>query len=376
MVAFIDDHRQKYGVEPICAVLPIAPSTYYQHKAREADPMLRPVRAQRNEVLREEVRRVWKDNFEVYGVRKVWHQLNREGHTVARCTVARLMSGLGLCGVVRGRRCKTTVPADEATRPRDLVERNFTAERPNQLWVSDFTYVATWRGFVYVAFVIDVFSRRIVGWRVSSSLRTDLALDALEQAICEREEARVERLVHHSDRGSQYLSIRYTERLAEAGIEPSVGSRGDSYDCPGQIGDRALQDRGDPPPRPLARTGRRGVRHPRVGLVVQPPPPPGPTRVRSSRRVRGGILPLPGDSDSRAGTHVLSPPEYPARFSFRCLCLCLHPLRLLHLRSGSEGASRLRQGRRRSIAGLISGEGVAAIPRAIRGDICERWEVG
>lgn len=230
MVSFIDDHRKEYGVEPICAVLPIAPSTYYQHKAREADPTLRPARAQRDEQLREEIRRVWKHNFEVYGVRKVWRQLNREGHTAARCTVARLMSGLGLFGAVRGRRFKTTVPAELADRPMDLVERDFTAERPNQLWVSDFTYVATWRGFVYVAFVIDAFSRRIVGWRVSSSLKTDLALDALEQAVCEREEDRAERLVHHSDRGVQYLSIRYTERLAEAGIEPSVGSQGDAYD--------------------------------------------------------------------------------------------------------------------------------------------------
>ena len=230
MVAFIDDHREEYGVEPICAVLPIAPSTYYGYKAREADPELRPARAQRDAQLREEIRRVWKGNLQVYGVRKVWRQLNREGHTVARCTVARLMSGLGLQGAVRGRRFKTTVPADVADRPMDLVQRAFRAERPNQLWVSDFTYVASWRGFVYVAFVIDVFSRRIVGWRVSSSLKTELALDALEQAICEREEARAERLVHHSDRGSQYLSIRYTERLAEAGIEPSVGSRGDSYD--------------------------------------------------------------------------------------------------------------------------------------------------
>jgi putative transposase len=180
MVDFIDDHREEYGVEPICKVLPIAPSTYYHHKACEADPTRRPARAQRDEQLREEVRRVWKDNFHVYGVRKVWRQPNREGHPVARCTVARLMSALGLCGSVRGRRCKTTVPADVAERPTDLVERNFSAKRPNQLWVSDFTYVATWRGFVYVAFVIDVFSRRIVGWRVSSSLRTDLALDALE----------------------------------------------------------------------------------------------------------------------------------------------------------------------------------------------------
>ena len=230
MVAFIDDHREEYGVEPICNVLPIAPSTYYHHKAREADPSLRPARAQRDAQLRDEIGRVWKENLQVYGVRKVWRQLNRERHTVARCTVARLMGDLGLHGAVRGRRFTTTVPADVGDRPLDLVKRDFSAERPNQLWVSDFTYVATWRGFVYVAFVIDVFSRRIVGWRVSSSLKTELALDALEQAICERVEARAERLVHHSDRGVQYLSIRYSERLAEAGIEPSVGSRGDSYD--------------------------------------------------------------------------------------------------------------------------------------------------
>jgi transposase InsO family protein len=200
------------------------------HKAREANPALRSLRAQQDEVLREDIRRVWRDNLEVYGVRKVWRQLGREGTAVARCTVERLMRGLGLRGAVRGRGFKTTIPDELAARPLDLVERNFTAERPNQLWVSDFTYVATWRGFVYVAFVIDVYSRRIVGWRVSSSLRTDLVLDALEQAICERQDEREDRLVHHSDRGCQYLSIRYTERLAEAGIEPSVGSRGDSYD--------------------------------------------------------------------------------------------------------------------------------------------------
>jgi transposase InsO family protein/transposase-like protein len=281
MVSFIDDHREEYGVEPICRVLPIAPSTYYHHKAREADPTLRPARSQRDEQLREQIRRVWKENFQVYGVRKVWRQLNREGHTAARCTVARLMSGLGLFGAVRGRRFKTTVPAELADRPMDLVERDFSAERPNQLWVSDFTYVATWRGFVYVAFVIDAFSRRIVGWRVSSSLKTDLALDALEQAVCEREEDRAERLVHHSDRGVQYLSIRYTERLAEAGIEPSVGSQGDAYDNALAESDRAVQDRGDPAARPLARAGRRGVRHPAMGLVVQPSPPPGATRVCS-----------------------------------------------------------------------------------------------
>lgn len=230
MVAFIDDHRQEYGVEPICRVLPIAPSTYYSHKARETDPSKCAVRSQRDQQLRVEIERIWKANFRVYGAKKVWRQLNREGIPVARCTVERLMKGLGLKGVVCGKRQYTTIPAEAAERPEDLVERDFTAEAPNRLWVSDLTYVATWRGFVYVAFVIDAFSRRIVGWRVSSSLRSDLALDALEQAICERDDARQERLVHHSDRGVQYLAIRYTERLAAAGIEPSAGSRGDSYD--------------------------------------------------------------------------------------------------------------------------------------------------
>ena len=231
MVSFIDENRGECGVEPICEVLPIAPSTYYAHKACEADPSLRSARARRDERLREEVRRVWKENFEVYGIRKVWRQLNREGIQVARCTVERLMGELGLQGAVRGRRFQTTtIPGEEMARPLDLVDRDFRVSRPNELWVSDLTYVATWRGFAYVAFVIDAFSRRIVGWRASSSLRSDLALDALEQAISEREDEREDRLVHHSDRGVQYLSIRYTERLAEAGIEPSVGSRGDSYD--------------------------------------------------------------------------------------------------------------------------------------------------
>ena len=227
-MACIVDHREAYGVEPICAVLPIAPSTYYAAKAREADPSLRSTRARTDEALRPEIRRVWDENRSVYGAKKVWKQLRREGFAVARCTVARLMREMGLRGAVRGQRVRTTMPADQAERPLDLVERDFTAERPNQLWVSDLTYVATWRGFVYVAFVIDVFSRRIVGWRVSNSLRTDLALDALEQALYERDTEGA--LTHHSDRGVQYLSIRYTERLAEAGIEPSVGSRGDSYD--------------------------------------------------------------------------------------------------------------------------------------------------
>jgi putative transposase len=231
MVAFIEAHRDVHGIEPICRVLPIAPSLYYELRARGRCPERRPARARRDEVLRDHVRRVWRENREVYGARKVWKQLKREGQTVARCTVARLMRQLGLQGVVRGRTFKTTtIPDTAAVRPPDLVTRQFTATQPNQLWVADLTYVATWRGFVYVAFVIDVFSRRIVGWRASSSLRSDLALDALEQALYDRPTDKSERLVHHSDRGVQYLSIRYTERLAEAGIEPSVGSKGDSYD--------------------------------------------------------------------------------------------------------------------------------------------------
>jgi transposase InsO family protein len=229
MVDFIDEHRDAYGVEPICDVLPVAPSTYHQHRARQRAPELRSARAKRDDDLRVEVKRVFDENFAVYGAEKVWRQLLREDVVVARCTVERLMREQGLRGAVRGRAWTTTTVADEGVaRPEDLVHREFTATRPNQLWVADITYVATWLGFVYVAFVVDVFSRAIVGWRVSSSLRSDLALDALEQALHARPHD--ERLVHHSDRGVQYLSIRYTERLAAAGLERSVGSVGDSYD--------------------------------------------------------------------------------------------------------------------------------------------------
>jgi transposase InsO family protein len=228
MTAFINDHRNVYGVEPICSVLPIAPSTYYEQRARQADPSRLPERTRRDAALMVEIKRVWDENRQVYGARKVWRQLNREGFTSARCTVERLMRQMGLQGVVRGKKTRTTISDEAAARPADLVERDFTASHPNQLWVADLTYVATWAGFVYVAFVIDVFSRMIVGWRVSRSLASDLALDALEQALWARPETR--ELVHHSDRGVQYVSIRYTERLAEAGIEPSVGSVGDSYD--------------------------------------------------------------------------------------------------------------------------------------------------
>ena len=231
MVAFIDDHRAEYGVEPICQVLPIAPSTFYAHKAIEANPIRASARAQRDGWLSAEIRRVWEQNFCVYGARKVWLQLNREGIGVARCTVERLMRQTGLQGAVRGRMFKvTTHSIDGAERPLDLVDRDFSATRPNELWVSDLTYVRTGSRFIYVAFVVDAFARRIVGWQVSRSLRSELALDALEQAIAERLGGDGATLVHHSDRGGQYLSLRYTERLALAGIEPSVGSRGDSYD--------------------------------------------------------------------------------------------------------------------------------------------------
>jgi putative transposase len=231
MIGFIDQHRDAYGVEPICAVLPIAPSTYFLRKGQQQDVTKRSARAQRDDELRAAIQRVWDDHDQAYGPRKVWRQLRREGVRVARCTVERLMRGMGLRGVSRGRAWVTTTRGGAAAdRPADLVDRQFAATRPNQLWVSDLTYVATWRGFVYVAFVIDVFARRIVGWRVSASLATDFVLDALEQAIYDRCGSGVEALVHHSDRGTQYLSMRYTDRLAEAGIAPSVGSRGDSYD--------------------------------------------------------------------------------------------------------------------------------------------------
>lgn len=230
MIAFIDEHRGHYGVEPICRVLPVAPSTYHEHVTQRRDPSRLSARAQRDEALKPEVMRVFAENFSVYGVRKVWRQMQREGFDVARCTVQRLMRELGLQGVIRGKPVRTTISDKAAPCPLDHVNRQFHAPAPNRLWVSDFTYVATWAGFAYVAFVIDVYSRYIVGWRVSRTAHASFVLDALEQAIHDRRPVHRGGLVHHSDRGSQYVSIRYTERLAEAGIEPSVGSVGDSYD--------------------------------------------------------------------------------------------------------------------------------------------------
>ena len=228
MVAFIDEHRDGQGVESICKTLPIAPSTYYEQKAKSADLMKRSPRQKRDAMLRDAIKSVWEANYSVYGARKVWHQLKREGYEVARCTVERLMHQMGLQGVVRGKKKRTTIPSDKDIRPLDLVRREFHADRPNQLWVADFTYVATWAGFVYVAFVIDVFSRMIVGWRVARTMTAELTLDALEQALWARKVKG--NLIHHSDRGSQYLAIRYSERLIEAGIRASVGSIGDGYD--------------------------------------------------------------------------------------------------------------------------------------------------
>jgi putative transposase len=224
MTALIDEQRGRFGVEPICRVMECNPSTYWASRSRPPSD-----RSIRDECLKPEVERVHADNYGVYGAHKLWKQLNREGIRVARCTVARLMRELGLRGVRRGKAVRTTTPDETALRAADLVSRHFLALRPDQLWVADFTYVRTWAGFCYAAFVIDVFSRLIVGWSLSASLRTEMPLEALEMALWRRGRS-LEGLVHHSDRGCQYTSIRYTERLAEAGIAPSVGSAGDAYD--------------------------------------------------------------------------------------------------------------------------------------------------
>jgi putative transposase len=230
MVDFIDKNRDEFGVETISKMLPIAPSTFYAHIERRHTPEKSPPRVLRDAALKPVVQRVYDDNFQVYGAEKVWLQMNREGEGVARCTVERLMKSMGLQGVVRGKTIKTTRSDKSTPCPLDHVNRKFHAPCPNQLWLSDFTYVSTWGGTVYVAFIIDAYARRIVGWRVSRSMQTSFVLDALEQALYQRRPFKGDRLIHHSDRGSQYVSILYTEHLAAAGIEPSVGSVGDSYD--------------------------------------------------------------------------------------------------------------------------------------------------
>ncbi|EEC7264999.1 IS3 family transposase, partial [Escherichia coli] len=226
LMPLLDKLREQYGVGPVCSELHIAPSTYYHCQQQRHHPDKRSARAQHDDWLKREIQRVYDENHQVYGVRKVWRQLLREGIRVARCTVARLMAVMGLAGVLRGKKVRTTI-SRKAVAAGDRVNRQFVAERPDQLWVADFTYVSTWQGFVYVAFIIDVFAGYIVGWRVSSSMETTFVLDALEQALWAR---RPSGTIHHSDKGSQYVSLAYTERLKEAGLLASTGSTGDSYD--------------------------------------------------------------------------------------------------------------------------------------------------
>jgi len=294
MIRFINEHRHRFGVEPICQTLEIAPSSYYAARSRPPS-----ARSLRDEELKLEISRIHHGNYAVYGARKLWRALRREGTAVGRDQVARLMRGLGLAGAIRGKVRRTTIPSDLSPRPADLVNRSFSAPAPNRLWVADLTYVSTWAGFCYTAFVIDVFSRAIVGWRVSSSLRAELALDALEMAIWSRRTSDLAGLVHHSDRGVQYLAIRYTERLADAGAVTSVGSRGDSYDnAPRRVGQRPLQDRAHPGPGPLA-DGRPGrARDRRLGGLVERAASPQCLRRRPAGRVRGG-LPFPPTGDHR-----------------------------------------------------------------------------
>ena len=315
MTSFVDAYRDDHGVEPICKVLPIAPSTYYEHAARRREPERLPARAERDAVLSAEIRRVFEENFGVYGVRKVWRQMLREGRTIARCTVERLMKKMGLQGVIRGRRVRTTVPDKAAPCPLDHVDRQFRVARPNVLWVSDFTYVATWQGFVYVAFVVDAYARRIVGWRVSRSAHAGFVLDALEQALHDRRPLG-RGLVHHSDRGVQYVSIRYTERLAEAGLVPSVGSVGELLRQRARRDDqRALQGRGDLAARTVALGPGRRVRHARMGRLVQQPPPARAHGQHPAGRSRSGLLRQPGGPEDRRLTQTKRPPENPGRFS-------------------------------------------------------------
>jgi putative transposase len=332
MIAYIDHHKDRFGVEPICRVLPIAPSTYYDRR--------RPIsaRRRRDEELKAEIRRVYDEHFGVYGARKVWRQLHREGIAVARCTVERLMGELHLEGVRRGRTHRTTTPDAAAHRPADLVDRDFSTQRPNQLWVADLTYVATWSGFGYVALVIDAFSRFIVGWQAARSLRTDLALDALEMAIW-RWQTQLDGLVHHSDRGSHYLSIRYTERLAEAGAVTSVGSRGDattmrwprrSLGCTRPSWSAGVAPGGHRRPR---------VRHPGMGRLVQPPPAPGAHRLRPAGRVRGRIPETEGPQLPRS-TQATEPPMNPEWFTGRLLAAGDGRRRVWGMAGNGWGSSR------------------------------------
>ena len=316
MIAFIDDHREAHGVEPICKVLPIAPSTYHDHVAKRVDPSRLSARARRDAALKDEVQRVFEANFRVYGVRKVWRQLQREGFDVARCTVARLMRAMGLEGIIRGKPLRTTVSDKAAPCPLDHVNRQFHAPAPNMLWVSDFTYVATWTGFVYVAFVIDTYARRIVGWRVSRTAHASFVLDALEQALHDRRPIHRGGLVHHSDRGSQYVSIRYTERLAR-GRRRALGRqrRRQLRQCSRRNDQRSLQGRGDPSTRTMALVRGRRVRDAGMGGLVQQSPAAGAHRQHPAGRSRGALLRHAGRASHGRVTQTKQPPENPGRFT-------------------------------------------------------------
>jgi putative transposase len=309
----VDEHRHVHGVEPICRVLQIAPSGYRRHAARQRTPARHSARTQRDKVLVPHIERVWRANLQVYGADKVWLQLRREGHPVARCTVERLMRRQGIRGVIRGKVVRTTVSDPKAPCPLDWVNRQFKADRPNRLWVSDFTYVSTWQGWLYVAFVVDVFSRRIAGWRVSRSMRTGFVLDALEQALYARRPERDNSLIHHSDRGSQYVSIRYSERLAEAGIEPSVGCKGQVRQRVGADHQLAAQGRDEPSPRSLEEHGIGRAGDAGVGVVVQPSPASGADRQYPASGVRSQLLSVTRRVSHLGLTHSTEPPRNPGR---------------------------------------------------------------
>ncbi len=311
MIAFIDDHRASYGVEPICRQLPIAPSTYHAHRARRDDPSRRSDRAKRDAELRVEIGRVHAENFGVYGVRKVWRQLRREGFDVARCTVERLMHAMGLRGVVRGKKVRTTVPDPAQPCPRDKVNRQFQAPAPNRLWVSDFTYVATWRGFVYVAFVIDTYARRIVGWRVSGSATAGFVLDALG-AGNPRSPAGEERRARGAFRPRLAVSCDPLHRAPGRGWDRAVGriGRRQLRQRVGRNRNRPIQDRSHPPTRAVALARVRRVRDPRMGRLVQHPSPAGTDRTRPAGRGGDRLLRADRHAATSRVTQTNQPPVF------------------------------------------------------------------
>ena len=292
MVDYIDAQRDRFGVEPICRVLQMAPSTYYAAKRREIQPS---ARARRDAVMRGVVMALWVTNRKVYGAHKLWRAARRAGHDIGRDQVARLMRELGICGVSRRRKVFTTRPDPDAVRASDLVNRNFSAQRPDALWVTDLTYVPTWSSMAYVCFIVDAFSRRIVGWRVATHMRTEMVLDALEMACTSRGGRRLVGLIAHADAGSQFTSVRFTERLDEIGARPSIGTVADSFDnALAETTNGLYKTSASTDPTPTAGTTRRArARHPRLGSLAQPPAAPQPLPRRATRRVRSSVLRCP-----------------------------------------------------------------------------------